>query len=109
MWMGRMTFLNRSDQSTRAAVILLDCLENATATVNGETVPAKSVWELFFHVVGLFVGGADDLNPDEYAGAVTAALGSDFALSELEQSDKLAAVLILQSFLDSRSPGGRNG
>jgi hypothetical protein len=92
MWLGRMTFLNRSDQSTRGAVILVDSLKSATAHLDGGDVPAMDVWRRFFRVVGTFVGSMDDLNVTEIDGAIRSALGATFSMADLDDDADVTAV-----------------
>jgi hypothetical protein len=92
MWLGRMTLLNRSDQSTRAAVVLLDSLKSAKADLPGGPQPALAVWRQLIMVVGIFVGSADDLNAAEVDSAILAATGGDLSLDELDEGTTLAAI-----------------
>jgi len=107
MWLGRMTFLNRSVQSTRAAVVLIDSLKEAKIQDNGADVPALAVWQQFFRVIGTFVGSADDLNAAEIDAAILRTLGDSFPLTDLDDDD---AVLAIQAEVDKlRDPGILSG
>jgi hypothetical protein len=44
MFIGRMTFLNRSAQSTRGAAVLIDSMKSATVVQDGEEISAVSAW-----------------------------------------------------------------
>jgi len=93
MWLGRMTFRNRSDQSTRGAVVLLDSVKAARVDLGGESpVPAAAVWRGAFRIIGTFVGSPDDLSIAEVDAAVTGALDPGFVLSDLDDGAKLEAV-----------------
>jgi hypothetical protein len=90
MWLGRMTFLNRSDQSTRGAVVLVDSLKAAQVEVGSESVPAVAVWSQAMRAIGAFVGSTDDLNVSEIDAAVIAATGGPFALDALRDPEILS-------------------
>jgi hypothetical protein len=92
MWLGRMTFLNRSDQSARGAVIVVDSMKSAIVEMDGENIDAVSIWRQFFRVIGTFVGSMDDLNIAEIDGAVRAALGDAFSLSILDDNSNVALI-----------------
>lgn len=92
MWLGQSTFLNRSSQSTRASIVLLDSLKSAATRVDEEPVVAVALWRRFFRVIGTFVGGMDDLNAAEIDGAIRNALGGEFSLADLDDDAKVALV-----------------
>ena len=116
MWLGRATFLNRSDQSTRGAVILVDSLKDAEAVIGDETVPAADIWRQAMRALGAFVGSMDDLNAHEIDAAVLQAMGGSFSLDALDGAgalepihaaiDELHDPEILSGFLNSLADVG---
>jgi hypothetical protein len=92
MWLGRATFLNRSDQSTRGAVILVDSLKDAEVEMDGDAVPAADIWNQAMRAIGAFVGSMDDLNAFEIDGAVMEAMGGAFKLDALDDEGVLDAI-----------------
>jgi hypothetical protein len=92
MWLGRATFLNRSDVATRGAVVLVDSLKAAEVEVDGEAIPAAAIWRQAIRAIGAFVGSMDDLNAYEIDGAVLSAMGGPFALDALDEAGSLEAV-----------------
>lgn len=92
MWLGRATFLNRSDQSTRGAVVLIDSLKDAEVELESETIPAADIWRQAMRAIGAFVGSMDDLNAAEVDAAVVQAMGGAFTLDALDGAGALEPI-----------------
>ncbi|MBN2525263.1 MAG: DUF3160 domain-containing protein [Deltaproteobacteria bacterium] len=92
MWMGRMAFLMKSDQSTRAMAVFLDTLKSTTVEFNDKTHSGADLWQHLFKIVGTLVGGIDDLNIAEVDGAVNEALGDAFDLAGLDDDDQVKKI-----------------
>ncbi len=92
MWLGRMTFFNRSPQSTRGSIITLDSIKSAKAEIGDKTENTINIWRRILRIIGTCVGGMDDLTIDEIDNAVSPILGSDFELSKLDDDDLIKEV-----------------
>ena len=87
MWHGRMTFRASDETETRQAALLTQAYRQTE--VDG--LPAAAVWAGIYEPTVFFVGRSDDLTPEEYSQALTAAYGDPASPEELLDEAKFAA------------------
>lgn len=97
MWYGRMTFRLRTNNTevgraeTRAALLLVDALDRATA----DGGPALELWEDLYSATVFFVGRSDDLTVQQYAAVMDEVYGPNAAPTDLADEAKLDTFIAL--------------
>jgi hypothetical protein len=81
MWLGRITFLARDDESLQASLLALRALEQSGAVAD---------WAAIAEILTYLIGPTDNLGPAEYLPLAHAIFGDDLPLDALANADLLA-------------------
>lgn len=85
MYLGRITFRQKSQDETKSAVLLTQALESSQ--------DLKDKWDKIYEPTNFFVGAADDLTYQDYAKAISSVWGANYSLSDLPNSEKFNSFL----------------
>lgn len=81
MWMGRITFLARDDQSLQASLLALRALHQSGAIEE---------WNIVSETLSYLIGPTDNLGPSEYLPLAQSIYGDDLSLDALADTTHLA-------------------
>lgn len=81
MWLGRITFLARDDESLQASLLALRALEQSGAMAD---------WTAVSDILSYLIGPTDNLGPTEYLPIAHAIYGQDMPLDALADTTHLA-------------------
>lgn len=80
MWLGRITFLTRDDESLQASLLTLRALEQSGAIAD---------WAVISETLTYLIGPTDNLGPAEYLPPMQVIYGDDLSLDALADASRL--------------------
>ncbi|MFA6410762.1 MAG: DUF3160 domain-containing protein [Candidatus Buchananbacteria bacterium] len=94
MYLGRLTFRQKSDEETKSAILITKALQGST--------DLKNLWQRIYEPTSFFVGKADDLSFADYNQVLTPIYGTGFNSQELLDGTKFESAK--QALQDLPSP-----
>ena len=85
IWYGRLYFPINDDFHTMEAILICRALKETK--IKGET--AEEVWNRIYETTAFFTGKSDDLIYNDYDKAIDKIYGSNYAIEELADKDKM--------------------